>query len=80
MSNLPNWHRYVYGALAALLSVLVLMQTGVIPLPAEWKYAPLALMVGIAFLKDFLPRVQSATGVNAPPILSPQDPTKPPRG
>jgi len=77
-ANIPNWHRIVYiliGLGGALVAILTAIELSPDIVPGDLKhflpYIPLALVV----LSAFLPRVQTATGPGAAPLISPPAPS-----
>ena len=76
LSQIPNWHIYVYAILVGFLAVCAAVVSGTLAVPPG--LAGVAPYAGFAviFLTAFLPRAQTATGPGAVPLISP--PAKPP--
>ena len=71
VSNVYDWHQYVYAVLAAILAVCLAIQADVINLPPYLEGGQFYAAVLVVFISAFLPRIQTQTGPGAPPILSP---------
>lgn len=74
IANIPNWHRYLYGLLAALLAIFTAITADprILPPPLEdvHLWAPFVILVIGAILAQ-MPRAQLPAGPGAPPVLSP---------
>lgn len=71
LKSIENWHSYVYAILFAFLAVCTAVISGVITVPPGLASVAPYAGIAVVFLTAFLPRIQTATGPGAPPLISP---------
>lgn len=68
LQSFPNWHRYAYLFLSAVIAVCALFQFHAVgPLPVGWENVPLFATIVSTFVGTFLPAFNDTSGPTQSP-------------